>query len=142
MRAQREDIRALLIRDNLVAGMVGGAASARIYFGRAAISAPTPYVLIRLAGVSRPRTHDQRANANRRKSDQLTWEVIAVSEDGDEASDLADRIDSALDGQALGDTALLLFDDASDVSDFRQDQSGAILHQISSTFLARKYPRD
>lgn len=134
---QRKAIRGALLNSAEVAAI-----TTRVFSGKAALAAVTPYLLIRLAGVERPRTHDMRDNPGRRKADQQTWEVVCVAEDGDVADQLAEAVDNALDGQTfINDTLLLLFDDASDITDFKQDQSATILHQISVVFLVRRRPQ-
>jgi hypothetical protein len=137
MNDQRQAIREALLGTAEVAAI-----TTRVYSGKASLSAPTPYIIIRLAGVERPRTHDMRDTPGRRKADQQTWEVVCVAEDGDVADALGEAVDNALDGKTvINDTAVLLFDDASDVTDFKQDQSGTILHQMSLMFLVRRRPQ-
>lgn len=131
------------IREKLLAIPEVAAITTRIFNGKAAIDTASPYIIIRLAGVSRPRTHDMRDSLSRRKMDTQTWEIICVSEDGDQASLLAEAIDNGLDGQVvLPECALLLFDDASDATDYKQDQSASIVYQISLMFLLLRRARD
>lgn len=137
MNAQRKAIREALLATPEVAAI-----TTRVFSGKASLAAAVPYIIIRLAGVERPRSHDMRDNPWRRKADQQTWEIVCVAEDGDVADALAEAVDNALDGRTvIEDTALLLFDDASDVTDFKQDQSGTILHQMSLMFLVRRRPQ-
>lgn len=137
MKAQREAIRSALLSSPDVTAFTD-----RVYWGKGALDAQTPYVIVRLDDVLRPRTHDMRDTVTRRKMDRQTWEVTAVAEDGDVATSLAEAIDNTLDGRTIiDDTQLLLFDGASDTTDFRQDQSGTILHQVSLTFIVFRAPR-
>lgn len=137
MNAQRR-----AIRETLLAAPEVAAITTRVFSGKAGLSAAAPYIIVRLAGVERPRTHDMRDSPWRRKADQQTWEIVCVAEDGDVADRLGEAVDNALDGRTSVDgTLALLFEDASDVTDFKQDQSGAILHQMSLMFLVRRRPQ-
>ncbi len=140
MRSQREDIIELLKASAEVSAIVGSGSELRIYNGMAPIGAGRPYLTIRLGSQKRPQTHDQRNNAHRRKADKCEWTLVAVGEDGAQAADLAEAIDNALDGQKTTSNAVLLFDDASDTTDYKQDGSGTILFSVSTTFVTRNMP--
>ena len=134
----RKNIRDLLLADATVLSKLATATS--VYNGLAPIDAARPYVLIRRISRERPKTHDQRNNSSTRKADLCTWSIIAVGENGDDIEVLADAIDNALDGQSASETAVLLFQDATDETDYKQDNSGVIISQINVTFTTRNLP--
>jgi hypothetical protein len=136
VKAQREDLRGLLLANAQIAGFVGD----RIFPGLAPLNAAEPYITYQLNSAPRPRTHDQRAVPGRIKADRQEWLISVFDVDVDRASEIAELVDIALDGQQSPGGLRWLYDDAADVPDFKDDNSDVVLHQVAMNFICFRKP--
>lgn len=137
MKQVLKDLAGLLVADTTVSAAV----STRVYPGLAPPDATLPLIVYRFTEVDRPKTHDQRDTGTRRKADRYSFSVSLVGRDIDALCDLADAVDSALDGRtALTGTALLLFDGAEMNVEYSEEDSGERVYQIDMRFISVRAP--
>ena len=143
MNDLRKDILAALSANTEISRICGRNG---VFPVKAPRGAARPHVLYWCNGIQPSVTHDQ---VNRdetsgpllRKADRYEWVVAAIAEDVDVAGELFEAIYDALHARTMATSSLvLLFQTAEDQAEFKQDDSGDIVFQLASTYLALRRP--
>lgn len=137
MRLVKKDLVTLLRASDDITEIVGTA----IFSGLAPISLienGSPFITYVMSNVDPLKTHDMQRTVET-LADSYEFVIYAVAENGDVASNLAEAIVLALDGEEGETSQCFLWQSSGpEIVDYKGDNSGKVIYQIPSYFITRR----